>query len=83
MAEGLPVRGPNTSGSTLMQRLGWFALGLAIGMVILGMIFQGRAVRARQKEQQLMQLQLQQQEQQQQSQQAAPPAVGGTGTTPP
>lgn len=66
MAEGLPVRGPNTSGSTLRQRLGWFALGLAIGTVILGMIFQARSIRARQMQQR------QQMQQQQQTQQQAP-----------
>lgn len=72
MAQQFPAGGPNQSGCSFRQRLGWYLMGVAIGAILVGMIFQARAARTRRMQQQ-----------QQQQVQQAPPQAAPAGTPAP
>lgn len=60
---------PKTRNS-LIERVGWYLMGVAIGAILVGMIFQARAARTRRM-------------QQQQQVQQAPPQAAPAGTPAP
>jgi flagellar biosynthesis/type III secretory pathway M-ring protein FliF/YscJ len=72
MAQQFPAGGPNQSGSSFRQRLGWYLMGVAIGLVLVGMIFQARAIRSQRMQAAQQAQQQQQQPQPQAGQESAP-----------